>query len=174
MTDDLAWTAAEDRELRKARGAHVAWDMIEATFSTPRTKAALKTRYAELTEDATKVKRKPQRRWDEDEVARLKQLRNVDRLDWPAIDAALERTEGQSYNKYYQLSRATGARIRVSKFDRTDANDRTRAAIETREQARSLEPATLTAAILGDPLPGQSALDKISRARLAELGGAAP
>lgn len=157
MNEDRPWTKAEDLELKKARGAHVAWDVIEATFSTARTKAALKQRFSFLSDGR---KRRVVKRWTSDEVGRLLHMRDVERKSWPEIDTALGRGEQQAYNKYRDVKQPA-ARVRVSKSDgRGIGRDRLEAVIADRETRNLLAHTSLTAMVCGDPLPGRSALDQ--------------
>lgn len=57
--------------------------------------------------------------------------------------------------EHRQRSRATTGRIRRTQRETVQA------AVRAREAAESVAPASLTAALLGDPLPGRSALDRL-------------
>ncbi|WP_439392359.1 hypothetical protein ACRQ5Q_22450 [Bradyrhizobium sp. PMVTL-01] len=155
--EERPWTRAEDIELKKARTAHVPWDVIVATFPTARTLLELKRRCEELPRTR---KAKPQKKWSATETEKLLQLRDVERKPWPQIDAALGRGAGQAYSKYREIKQPA-ARVRVSTSDRrSPATDRVLEAIAKRDQRSMLTHASITAAVFGDPLPGQSALDK--------------
>lgn len=156
MSDDRSWTRAEDDELKRARGTRLAWDVIADSFPTRRTVAALKKRYHKI---AGSKKAKPQRKWTDDEVARLKHLRQVERRSWDEIDALLSRGKGNSYNKFRSITIAV-PRVRISKFDCGVSADRTRAALAERDRRKAVAHASITAMVFGDPLPGRSALDQ--------------
>jgi hypothetical protein len=82
-------------------------------------------------------------------------LRDEMRLGWSEIAKRIGRPSGTCYSKYYDTKRGASRHKVVMQRELVDANSH-------REwlHRQSLEPASLTAAILGDPLPGYSALDQ--------------
>lgn len=98
--------------------------------------------------------RNPKRYWTAAEQAELWRLRTVEKQTFPAIDKLLGRTLGCSAQKFSGLRR-----------DPVAANGIELRAIHAPKKVP--EHTSLTAAQLGDPLPGRSALDRL-RAGIAE------
>lgn len=89
----------------------------------------------------------PRRFWTEADVQTLIRLRNVEGKLFSEIDRELGRAEGASCTKFQGLRRpsAVAANTEVIGY----------------QTPKPLVPhSTLTAAVLGDPLPGRSALDR--------------
>lgn len=91
------------------------------------------------------------RPWTTQEMARLRKLREVDRLKWAEIDRLLDRPGGASWQKYRFLPGAA----------KSSYVTETKAALADRDQRRDLEHTSITSAVFGDPLPGRSALDQM-------------
>lgn len=92
--------------------------------------------------------RNPKRYWSAAEEAELWRLRTVEKQSFPAIDRLLGRNPGCSAQKFSYLRHAPVA-----------ANGIELRAIHAPKQVP--EHTSLTAAHLGDPLPGRSALDRL-------------
>jgi hypothetical protein len=111
---------------------------------------------AKLSRMSLPARVKVQKGWPPEEVEQLLRLRDGARLGWSEIASRLNRPSGSVYGKYRDIKNApVKNRVEV----REPANAETH-----REWLRrmSLSPASLTAALFGDPLPGYSALDKRS------------
>lgn len=104
----------------------------------------------------------PKNYWLAADVARLVNLRDVDRLAFPAIAEMFPgRTKKDCANKYYleQARRANTASPTIAVRERIRRSGKQ--IIEALQKPMRLpEHATLTAALFGDPLPGRSALDR--------------
>lgn len=103
----------------------------------------------------TRVRGRP---WLPAEVERVIHMREVERKVWSVIDRALKRAPGSSAAKYEAMRRGpmpgkqfeAGSRIELSADQVADR-------LARKEAANRM---TLTAAVLGDPPPGFSALDR--------------
>lgn len=102
--------------------------------------------------------RKPKRPWTADEVARLLQMRDVEKRKWTEIDQALGRGHASSAAKY-ELLRAEPAPSGIH-----DTGSRlvmpTRLEIERAARRDAELRRNLTQETFGDPPPGFSALDR--------------
>jgi transposase len=99
---------------------------------------------------------KPQKSWPPEETAQLLRLRDECKLGWSEIAKRLGRASGTCHSKYTYVKNGA-SKNKVARPEPVSAESH-------REWLRrmSLSPANLTAALLGDPLPGYSALDKRS------------
>lgn len=100
--------------------------------------------------------------WTPDEIERLLMLGCDRRLDeWPGIAAAHfpGRTPDACKQQYYERSRAARG-VAPKAQSRQAAPDPSPKKTHVAVPAPALEPLSITAAILGDPLPGRSALDR--------------
>lgn len=95
-----------------------------------------------------------QKAWPPEETAQLLRLRDEVRLGWSEIAKRLGRSSGTCWSKYDYLKKSA-PKNKVAVREPVDAESH-------REwlHRMSLSPSNLTAALLGDPLPGYSALDK--------------
>jgi len=87
-------------------------------------------------------------------LAQLIMLRDEARLGWTEIAKRLGRSSGTCWSKYAYIKNSTPK----NKIERREPID-----MESHREWRRrqmLSPVSLTAALLGDPLPGYSALDK--------------
>lgn len=110
------------------------------------------------------------RKWTDDEDAQLLFLHEHCGKPLAVIERMLERPKDAARGRYRVLRPKLPPVIAEPASRRTqrmllDDAIRSRAALSTHG------PLTVTAAFFGDPPPGRSALDKIPRMRLAELGG---
>lgn len=100
---------------------------------------------------------KVQKAWPPEEMEQLLFFRDKMRLNWNEIGRRLNRPHSTCYQRYYDFHRAP-PKHKVSKEAPSEPVD-----MERRREwlhRQSLSHASLTAALLGDPLPGYSALDK--------------
>jgi hypothetical protein len=92
--------------------------------------------------------------WTREECDTLVELRDVKKMKWENIAAAMGKSYSATHAKYNYIMTAR-ARIYVSNGvtipDERDLDRRHR---------QTLEPRDLTAAFMGDPLPGYSALER--------------
>lgn len=159
----LPWTADDDARLRKMRNAKRTYGDIAEALG--RSEETCRARMKALRYNDASVSKQEHRPWFEADVAQLIRMREVERLVWTDIDRAMGRSRGSACGKYTSLRRGS---IQVSKFGgggRIDATDVER---DRAERAGLVHP-TLAGRVFGDPLPGQSALDK----RQQRAGGAA-
>lgn len=106
----------------------------------------------------------PKNYWLAADVARLVNLRDVDRLAFPAIAEMFPgRTKKDCANKYYleQSRRANTANPAIAVRERIRRNQK-QIVDALQKPERLAEHTTLTAALFGDPPPGRSALDRQS------------
>jgi hypothetical protein len=133
------WTEEEDARLEALRAEGRSWraigdrlDRSEASCSQRMTQ--IRARRGEMMKS-----RVP---WTDEDVAEVIRLREVEDLMWSEIDRRMQRPRGCSATKYDSLRRQP-------------PKPRPKP-----PQATYQAHATLTGAILGDPLPGRSALDR--------------
>lgn len=106
-------------------------------------------------------------------AADLKELMKLGRLgfstqDWTDIGAKFGRTAAASKVQYfYQLRKKNESTSQRAPSKKTTARQRLDRVLESQRPDKLPNPQSITALILGDPLPGRSALDRI-RAGLAE------
>jgi hypothetical protein len=133
----------------------VAWDAIYERFPG-RTPKAVMQRHQRLTRGAKDSGRRPWTAEQSDEVMRL---RDVEHRQFPEIDRLMGRKKGSCAQHY---------RDRVSRRNRTAGHAAApKAALRLPPQLP--EPATITAWLCGDPLPGRSALDQARDAAAAPV-----
>ena len=156
-TWDRLWLAEDDRKLLALRAEGVAWDAIYQRFPG-RTPKAVMQRHQRLTRgEAKESGRLPWTTTEQsDEVMRL---RDVEHRQFPEIDRIMGRKKGSSAQHYRDLvsqrNRAAG-KVAAPK-----------AALRARPQLP--DPASITAWLCGDPLPGRSALDEARNAVAAPV-----
>lgn len=143
------WFDAEVEQLRSLVASNVG--NVEIAKALGRTVLSVKSKVNRL---GMPARVKPQKSWPPEETEQLLRLRDEMRLGWSEIAKRLNRSSGTCHSKYTYMKNAA-PKNRVA--PREPANAETH-----REWLRrmSLSPASLTAALLGDPLPGYSALDK--------------
>lgn len=97
---------------------------------------------------------KIQKAWPPEETAQLLRLRDECRLGWNEIAKRLGRPSGTCYSKYTYVKNST-PKNKVARPEPLNAES-----VREWLHRSSLSHQTLTAAIMGDPLPGYSALDR--------------
>ena len=99
------------------------------------------------------------RRWTDDDVSRMIDMRERQCLSWSVIDAELKRPAGGSCIKYESLRRP-----KLPSMHPNDAGGRITLSVDQEMERTARRQASLqrdlTAEIFGDPPPGFSALDK--------------
>jgi hypothetical protein len=145
------WTVDQLTLLEKLEAQKLPWRDIadrigrnEASCQTAMTKLRKQRRREAGLPEVTVVKRA----WTQREVEELLRLREVERMRWHQIEKLLNR-ENSARTKYEALRRARRKEALLSASDKPS------------------EHLTITASVLGDPLPGRSALDK-KRAGIVE------
>ena len=109
---------------------------------------------SKLTRLALPPRVRVQKAWPPEVTAQLIMLRDEARLGWTEIAKRLGRSSGTCWSKYAYIKNSTPK----NKIERREPID-----MESHREWRRrqmLSPVSLTAALLGDPLPGYSALDK--------------
>lgn len=162
MTQKLrnTWTDEQCAILMDRRAYNVDWsDIAEALGHSSKSCQHKHSRILQARRDAklgigqrrAKSNRRP---WGSDDIARLIEMREVQRMQYGDIDVALGRALGTSCSKYLALRRGLEAasnwngRIEITAAERE------------RDARRHLTHSTLTGWVFGDPLPGRSALDR--------------
>lgn len=106
------------------------------------------------------MKKAPMRRWTDDEIARMIEMREVQHMRWSEIDAALKRPLGGSSIKYESLRRP-----KLPSIHQNDAGGRITVSVDQESERLARRQAAtrrdLTAEVFGDPPPGFTALDKM-------------
>lgn len=139
-TWDRLWTSDEDQRLLALRERGLVWDAICIQFPG-RTAAAVKQRSNLLRRTGGAMTMSGRRPWTTAETAEVARLRDVEQLQWSQIDCIMQRPPGSSGSHY---------RSHVSRGPRAGT---------VAPRPVLPEPATITAWLCGDPLPGRSALD---------------
>lgn len=153
------------RETKKLRWKEIAWlfpgrdaKACSATYSKVRAKRRAEAERPPVLPEPEPVYREG---WTDKETERLIQLRECGRRSWADIDRTLCRRPGSSRMKYHTLIAAGEAAVNilvgVHDIRQPVASQKAR---DDRAARAALNHTTLTAAFFGDPLPGQSALDK--------------
>lgn len=94
--------------------------------------------------------------WTEDQIAEMVIKREVERKRWSQIAKELGRPLSTCSYQYRQYEEATIAPKRDAVTPRISVPDE----VWSDAKRRNLAPRTITSSIMGDPAPGQSALDK--------------
>jgi hypothetical protein len=143
------WLDADVEQLRALVAANT--PNTEISKITGRTVLSIKSKISRL---GMPARIKPQKSWPPEDVAQLVMLKDEARLGWTEIGKRLNRSSGTCWSKYHYIKNHVAS---VKVVAREPANAETH-----REWLRrmALSPVSLTAALLGDPLPGYSALDK--------------
>lgn len=154
------WTPDEDARLLQLKARRVPHKDIAEAMG--RSIKACSIRVAKLNEferdRAAGIEPRQPRGFTDEEIADLLRMREVDRLSFPQIDAALGRRHGVCKAKYQQL-RDGGSLLVERRLIEPPPIKVPEDRIADRDRRRALSPASITAALLGDPLPGRSALD---------------
>lgn len=163
-TDEDLTKLFDLREQKKLKWPEIAWHFrgrnakaCAATYAKKRAQRLADAERALLPTPPEPVYREL---WTDAETERLIQLRETGRRAWKEIDRVLCRRPGDSRAKYLTLladdedarTILVGVHMRQPTVSQRALDDRARRA--------ALHPATITAMLLGDPLPGHSALDK--------------
>jgi hypothetical protein len=164
ITEPKPWTPEQLAMLQPGRDAEKSWDdlAIETGHSAQSCRTmlpVLKRREREAIAAAageSLPRTVNKRTWSHADVQILIHMRVVEKRPFPAIDAALNRPEGSSSSKFHTLRPQPGVAI---------------PAIEPKQEAPKVRMfhTDPIKELLGEPLPGRSALD---RKRMAE--GASP
>jgi len=154
------WTPDEDAKLLQLKAQRVPHkDIAEAMGRSIKACSIRVTKLNEFARDrAAGIEPRQPRGFTDDEVAELLRMREVERLSFPEIDAALGRRHGVCKAKYRQVREGDSAIVERRLLEPPPIKvppDR----IADRDHRRALSPASITAALFGDPLPGRSALD---------------
>ena len=108
------------------------------------------------------------RRWTDDDIARMIDMRERQCMTWSQIDAAMNRSPGGSCIKYESLRRP-----KLPSIHQNDAGGRITLSVQQESERIARERAAsrrdLTGAIFGDPPPGFTALDKMRSATTERL-----
>lgn len=133
------WTEEDDNRLEKLRKEGRSWRSIGDRLDRSEASCSARMVFLRRQRGETMRSRLP---WTDEDVAEVIRLREVENLSWSEIDRRMKRPRGCSATKYDSLRR----KIPTPR--------------PKPPQAAHQAPASLTAAILGDPLPGRSALDR--------------
>jgi hypothetical protein len=98
------------------------------------------------------------RPWLPSEIATMLRMREQERRTWAEIDRTLKRPTGSSSSKYETVKRGREVSGNTVGGGRVVLTEEQIAAQAARKAAENKK--TLTAAVLGDPPPGYSALDR--------------
>ncbi|MHC2867957.1 hypothetical protein ACVIYH_009090 [Bradyrhizobium diazoefficiens] len=143
------WLDADVEQLRQLVASNAG--NVEIARITGRTVLSVKSKINRL---GIPARIKPQKSWPPEELAQLLMLKDEARLGWTEIGKRLGRSSGACWSKYHYVKNAA-PKNKVAQTEPVDQESH-------REwlHRMSLSPVNLTAALLGDPLPGYSALDR--------------
>jgi hypothetical protein len=150
------WLEAEDKLLLALDGERLSWEAIAQRFVRRHSLHSCKGRMVLLRRRTGLNARKQQRPWSTEERAEL--LRRGDVGDpFEVIGRDIARTRWACKVQYHCLKRANSAPPVTMRTVREAATIK---AAEVKRETAALPRQSLTAAVLGDPLPGRSALDR--------------
>lgn len=144
------WNAEEVATLNRMReGGHTFDEMSEALG---RTRLSIRTKLNRMKHGETV---RTLKKWTQDELAQLLSFRDKYNLGWTEIGKRMGRPDGTVYSKYYYLKKLTTFRADGTVNARIPADRE-----EEWRRRQALTPRSLTSALMGDPLPGYSALER--------------
>jgi hypothetical protein len=149
------WSDTEVELLRKLAGdRETSFDVIAERLGR-----GVKSVKAKISRMALPARMRTQKAWLPEEMEQLFFFRDRLNLNWNEIGRRMNRPHSTCYMRYYDFHRAP-PKHKVSKEASGEPIDMERHR-EWRHR-QTLTPVSLTAAVLGDPLPGYSALDRRS------------
>lgn len=158
----LLWTDEQTAVLTEMRNRGCSFEEIAKAVG--RSKSSAKERWRWITmpkakrqsrKEGLNVARRVHKGWTKAEIDHLLLLRDKYRKGWDEIAKVIGRPSGTVYSKYYYLKNLyIGHKVAVG----TKAIPEP--IVADWRQRMSLAPRDLTASLMGDPLPGHSALER--------------
>jgi len=93
--------------------------------------------------------------WTEEQKRVLMEMRDVQKASWADISKAIGKPSGTVYSKYYYIKN-----LYMERRDASDKPDIPKRNVDEWRARQTLSPRDLTSALMGDPLPGYSALER--------------
>jgi hypothetical protein len=146
------WTAAERASLTELRAQKLGWDVIAERCG--HSSNSCQSMHSRTITGRRRESKSSRRGWSAVDLAEMIRLHEEESEPWAAIDKRLKRPDNASKTKYYALRRAPAPPKPGSDAGAAEA------AMRELAVRQSLMPASLTAFLCGDPLPGRSALDE--------------
>lgn len=159
---NILWTEEQTKILREMRGRDCDFEEIAKVVGRTKTSVKERWRWINMPEHQKKRRRASlnaaravRQGWTRAEMDRLLEARDVYKQSWDEIAVLLGRPNGTVYSKYYYLKNLyTGPRESIGSVQ-------VPAPIAQEWRTRlALAPRDITAALMGDPLPGYSALER--------------